>query len=120
MPTALFICMENTFWNISRDNNFVELFKKSFTLYVDSGIRKKVEAAIDGLINEQGGWMVTEDFKAKIFKVIIEHYLRKFHCSYLHLTHLTPKIQPTMRIKNKRMKQKEKMEKYLLGCAKNP
>jgi hypothetical protein len=101
MPTALLICMENTFWNISRDNNFVELFKKSFTLYVDSGIRKKVEAAIDGLRNEQGGWKVTEDFNAKFFKVIIEHYLRKFHCSYLpvHSTHLTPKIQPTMRIK---------------------
>jgi len=94
MPTALLICMANTFWNISRDDNFVELFKKSFTSYVDSGIRMKVKAAIDGLINEQGGWMVTEDFKAK-FKVIIEHYLCKFHCFYLHSTHLMPKYSPS-------------------------
>jgi hypothetical protein len=94
MPTALLICMENTFWNISRDVNFAKLFKKSFTLYVESGIRKKVEAAIDELGNGQGGWMVTEDFKAKFFKVIIEHYLRKFHCFYLHLTHLMLKYSP--------------------------
>ena len=89
MPTALLICMENTFWNISRDGNFMELFKKSFTLYVESGMRKKMEADID-ILRNQGGHLVTNnsEFKAKFCKVIIEHYLRKFHsrCFYLHST----------------------------------
>ena len=88
MATALLICMENTFWN-SRDGNFVESFKKSFTLYVDSGMRKKVEADIDMLKNEQGGGPVTKDFRAKVYNFVIEHYLCKIHCFYLHSTHLT-------------------------------
>jgi hypothetical protein len=79
---------------IGTDVNFVELFKKSFTLYVESGMRKRTEADIDILINEQGG---CPDFKADFCKIIIEHYLRKIHCFYLHLTHLTvflPKYSP--------------------------
>ena len=84
MPTALLICMENTFWNISRDGNFVELFKKSFTLYVESGTRKKVEADI-AILSNQSGHPATDEFKAKFCKIIIEHYLCKFHCFYLHL-----------------------------------
>jgi hypothetical protein len=87
MLTALLICMENTFWNISigRDGNFVKLFKKSFALYVESGMRMKTEADVDILRNEllvEGP--VTEGFKAKFYEIIIEHYLRKFHCFYLH------------------------------------
>ena len=89
MLTALLICMENTFWNINRDINFVDLFKTSFTLYVESGLRKEMEADIDILGNEQGGCPVAKDFRAKFFKIVIDHYLRKFHCFYLHLTHLT-------------------------------
>ena len=82
MPTALLICMENTFWNTgSRDGNFVESFKKSFTLYVDSGMRKKVEAEI-----EQGGGPVT---KGDIYNFVIKHCLCKILCFYLHSTHLT-------------------------------
>ena len=126
MPTALLICMENTFWNISTNLTFVDLFKKSFTLYVESGTRKKVEVAIDDSIlrNEQGGGLpqltkdseenfyyrtrkkvataiasilrkvpvlgggpsrptlprLTKDLEEKFFKIIMEHYLRKFHC----------------------------------------
>ena len=81
--TALLICMENTYWNISRDDDFVKSFKKSFALYVESGMRKKVEAEIDILINElESGCRrvpVGKDFEAKFYKIIIEHYLRKFH-----------------------------------------
>lgn len=92
MPTALLICMENTFWDIHRDGNIVQSFEKSFTLYVDSGIRKKVEAEIDMLRNEhwQGGGPANENFKAKFCNLIIEHYLRKIHCFYcLHSKSLT-------------------------------
>ena len=85
MPTALLICMENTFWNINKDVNFVELFKKSFTFYVESGMKKKLEAAVDILRNEQGGWR-TKDFKEKFYKIIIEHYLCKFLCFYFYST----------------------------------
>ena len=105
MPTALLICMENTFWNISslRDGpgNFVELFKKSFKLYVESGARKATEADVNLLRIQSGcplalpmtSWNVSDsesdEFKAKLCKIIIEHCLRKFHyCFYLHLTHL--------------------------------
>ena len=80
--------MENTFWNNNGENNFVELFKKSFTLYVESGMRKKTEAGIDVLRNEQGTGQVTEDFKAKFHNFIIEHYLRKIYF-YFYSTHLT-------------------------------
>ena len=88
--------MENTFWDISRDSDFVKLFKKSFTLYVESGLKETVKKDIDILRNEQGGFLLTKDFKAKFHKFIVEHYLRKFHCFYLHLTHLTtsPKYRP--------------------------
>ena len=80
MSTALLICMENTFWNIS-DGSFVKLFKKSFTLYVESGKKKKLEADIDILMNQcQPG---TENFGAKFYKIVIENPLCKFHCFYL-------------------------------------
>ena len=80
MLTVLLICMENTFWNIS-DGNFVELFKKSFTLYVESGKRKKMEADIDILMNQcQPG---TGAFGAKFYKIVIENSLCKFHCFFL-------------------------------------
>ena len=83
-PTALLICMENTFWHTSRDGNFVELFKKSFNLYVESRMRKKVEADINDL-NPRNDL----DFKAKFYIFIIEHYLCKIHCFLLHSTYLT-------------------------------
>jgi hypothetical protein len=88
MPTALLICTENTFWDISRDGNFVGVFKKSFTLYVESGMRELVEKDIDILRNEQGAFSVTEDFCEKFYKFIVDHYLRKLHssCFYLHST----------------------------------
>ena len=68
--------MENTFQNINTNVYFVDLFKTSFTLYVESGTRKKVEAAIDILRNKQGG---CKDFKEKFYKIVIEHYLCKFY-----------------------------------------
>ena len=81
MPTALLICVENTFWN--RDGSFVESFKKSFTLYVESGTKKKMEADI-AMLRKQGecGNQVTKEFKENLFKIIIEHYLCKFHCFF--------------------------------------
>jgi hypothetical protein len=39
---------------------------------------KMVERDIDILRNEQGGFSVTKDFKAKFHKFIVDHYLRKF------------------------------------------
>ena len=85
----------------------MELFKKSFKLYVESGTREKMEAAINILLNEQGGCLPdeTEDFKTKFIKIISEHYLRKIHCFYLHFTHLTTfiKIQPTQKRKRKNL-----------------
>jgi len=72
---ALLICMENTFWNIHKDVNFVKLFKASFSLYVESGMRKKAEAAIDILRRERGGHRVTKDFQEKFHKIIVEHCL---------------------------------------------
>ena len=81
MPTALLICMENTFWNISSDGNFVKLFKKSFTLYVESGTREKVEADIEILGLPGRYWdseAELEEYKEKFLKIIMEHNLRKF------------------------------------------
>ena len=100
IPTALLICMENTSRAITKDWNFVELFKKSFTSYVENGMSQLVETDIEILRNEHGGFLVTKDFKAKFYKFIVDHYLRKFHCFLLHLTpwHLTtvlPKYSPT-------------------------
>ena len=56
----------------------MELFKKSFTLYVESGLSKKIEADID-ILRKQGGHLVTKEFKAKFCKIIMEHILCKFH-----------------------------------------
>ena len=60
----------------------MKLFKKSLALYVESGTREKTAAAIDILRNELGGDQVTKDFKEQYFKIITEHYLSKFHCSF--------------------------------------
>ena len=79
---ALLICMENTFWNISSDSNFVKLFKKSFTLYVESGTREKVEADIENLGHPDRYWdseaTELEEYKENFLKIIMEHNLRKF------------------------------------------
>ena len=37
-----------------------------------------VETDIEILRNEHGGFLVTKDFKAKFYKFIVDHYLRKF------------------------------------------
>ena len=94
--TALLICMENTFWNTNDgDGDFVKVFKKSFTLYVKSGKREMTERDIKILKNEQGGIFKLNRYSspgdpnyAKFYKFIVDHYLRKFHCIYFHLTHL--------------------------------
>jgi hypothetical protein len=89
MPTALLICLENTFWDMSyssnekHDFNFMESFKKAYTLYVESGMRNKLEADIDIFLRNQAGNMVTKEFEAMFHKFIIDHYLRMFHCFYL-------------------------------------
>ena len=51
-------------------------------------MREMVERDIDMLRNEQGEILCqAEDFKAKFYKFIVDHYLRKFHCFFfLHLT----------------------------------
>ena len=86
MATAVLICLENTFWNRG-DGNFVESFKKSFTLYVDSGMRKKAEAEIEKLRSENTRkHLASEDFEARFYKLIIEHCLCKIHCFYIHNT----------------------------------
>ena len=82
--------MENTFWNTDRDaGNFVKLFKKSFTSYVESGMREMTERDIEILRNEEGEILArATDFNAKFSKFIFDHYLRKFHYFYSYLTHL--------------------------------
>ena len=89
--------MENTFWNINDgDGDFVKVFKKSFTLYVESGRREMTERDFEILKNEQGQFLTRDsrpgdsgsDYYAKFYKFIVDHYLRKFHCFYLHSTHL--------------------------------
>ena len=47
------------------------------------------EAAIDVLRNEQGGHPVTAEFEEKLYKIIMDHRLRKLHSFYSHLTLLT-------------------------------
>ena len=80
ISTALLICVENTFWNIGKDHdNFMNLLMKTFSLYVESGMREIMEVDIDILRNEQGEFLVTKDFKERFCKFITEHYLRKFH-----------------------------------------
>ena len=79
MPTALLICMENTFWSISEDGDFEKSFEKSFTTYVESGTRKKVEAEIHNLGHPGGRREAgADEYKERFFKIIIEHNLRKF------------------------------------------
>ena len=87
--------MENSFWNINGDTgtNFLKGFKKSFTLYVDSGMKEKTERGIEVLINERGEfsphWQPeAKNFEERFYKFISAHYLRKFHCFYLDSTHL--------------------------------
>ena len=85
MWTALLICMENTFWNLSReDGNFMESFKKSFKFYVRSGMMRKTEADIYTLRNVQGGYQVTKSFKETFYNIITKHYLRKIQIFNLH------------------------------------
>ena len=67
----------------------MELFKTSFTSYVENGMSQLVETDIEILRNEEGVLLVTKDFKAKFYKFIVDHYLRKFQLIHLHLTHLT-------------------------------
>ena len=83
IPTALLICTENSFWYRYGD------FEKSFSFYVESGMMEMVEKDIDILRNEQSEFLVTKDFQARFHKFIVEHYLCKFYCFYLHLTYLT-------------------------------
>ena len=85
--------MENTFWDVDREGNyfFVGLFKESFKSYVESGMRKTMERDIEILRDDEGEFSVTKvtkDFKAKFYKFIVDHYFCKFHCFYLHSTHL--------------------------------
>ena len=89
VTTAILVCLENSFWNQATDSDFVDSFKKSFTLYVESGIRKTTEAAIDVLRNEQGGHPVTVEFEAKLHKIIMDHRLCKLDSFYSHSTFLT-------------------------------
>ena len=77
IPTALLICIENTCWNINGHGNFVELFKKSFTLYVESGMREMTERDLQILRNEQD-----PPSHGEFYKFIVKHYLGKFHCFY--------------------------------------
>ena len=58
----------------------MKLFKKSFKLYVESGKRETTERDLEILRNEQ--YPSDDEF----YKFIVNHYLRKFHCLYLHLT----------------------------------
>ena len=73
--------MENSFQisNIStgtgRDGDFVKSFKKSFILYVESGMSKKTEAAILRFLEDGSAEM--KDFKADFYKFVTEHYLRE-------------------------------------------
>ena len=83
--------MENTFWNNNIGVNFMDGFEISFALYVESGMRKKIEAAIDILENKH---LVAGDFREEFYKIIIEHYLRRIYCFYSHLTYLTPIFSP--------------------------
>jgi len=67
--------MENTFWDTNRDShNFVEIFKKSFTLYVESGMKEATERDYKMLRGEF--WASTRDhFNAKFYEFIVDHYL---------------------------------------------
>ena len=56
----------------------MELFKKSFALYVENGMMEMTERDIDILRNEEGEFSVTKDFNAKFYEFVVHHYLRKF------------------------------------------
>jgi len=76
--------MENTFWDINRDSNFVERFKKSFTLYVESGMKEEMERDRDfeilrGEFSASTQRSQLEDFKEKFYKFIADHYLPHPH-----------------------------------------
>jgi hypothetical protein len=81
-----------------------------------------VEATINILINEQGGRLETEDFEAKFYMIISEHFLCKIHCFYFHLTLLTTftEIQPTQKsqenLKPTQKSLKRKRKSLLLSC----
>ena len=48
-----------------------------------------VERDIEMLRNEQNEISaLAKGFNAKFYKFIVGHYLSKFHCFYLHSTHL--------------------------------
>ena len=84
----------------------MESFKKSFTLYVEGGMMKMVEIDIDSMWRNElhfkkGRILVMEEFKARFYKFIVNHYLRKFHCLYLHskrcdLSTVITYIQPSL------------------------
>lgn len=48
-------------------------------------MRKKMEAELDILLKDEPD-PVTDDMKAKFYRTIIEHYLRKFNCFNLRPT----------------------------------
>ena len=90
--------MEHSFWSIDRhsvNSNIVELFKKSFTLYVESGMKEMTERDLGVVLRNEQGELACElmacwppETKEKFYKFIFDHYLRKFHCFYLYSTHL--------------------------------
>jgi hypothetical protein len=92
--------MENSFWNCYTGGHFLESFKKSFALYVENGMKKKAEVAINMLENE-----LVESlgfgFEMEFLKIVIDHLLRRFQCLYSHSAGLTTFMimQPTLRIK---------------------
>lgn len=87
---AILICMENSFWNQHTSSNFLDWFKNSFTSYVDSEMGKKMEVDIDSMLGgEQGVYQVDNEFKEKLYKIVMDHYLCKFYCLYSHSNHLT-------------------------------
>jgi hypothetical protein len=75
--------MENSFWNQGGQGNFVDSFEKSFTLYVESGMKKKVESHIDVFKHQQAGKRVVDE-KELYRKIIIKHCLCKFHSYCLY------------------------------------
>ena len=98
----------------------MELFKESFTLYVESGMGKKMEADID-LLGNQDGQLVTEKFKAKFYEIVIENYLCKFHCfnltlltTFLHLNTAHPGDQ-AFQVELKQKKGKKFIWQWLKG-----
>ena len=72
----------------------MDFFNKSFTLYDESGMKKKVEAAIDILRTEQDGWAVIKVLQERFSDIIVKHFLCKFLFFCLHLTILTIKLSP--------------------------